>query len=475
MGSCGPGTLHLLNGLYESGKNGASVLCLATQIPKDEIGTRYVQETDPMRLFRDCSVYCEYVQSVEQLPRILGIAMQTAVARKGVAVVVIPGDISSSEVPGKFNLKYIPHYAHPVILPDDALTRQFADALNTAKRVTIVTDTTCAESAKALKALAAKLKAPLIWTLQSKEQIAFENPFPAGCMDLFCNTYPTAAIKEADLLLIAGMRHAPDELFDTTARIVQLDEDGAFLGHNHWVDLAVIGTAPDTLAAAMPLVEENPDTDFVDGVVSAYLAKQDKWQAIAQTAANEQQQIRPEYVMELINKKAPQDACFTADTGSSVCLTGAFIQATASRRFFQSSIYGSSGNALPMALGAAASVKDRAVIALCGDGGLAMLLGDLLTVVQMKLNIKILVLNNACYEMPAVNMVIQNRQPIDTSLYQTDYAAIASGLGISSRHVDKAEDLPAAIDAWLQVEGAALLDVAVASVSDLSLYLPETH
>lgn len=475
IGSCGPGTLHLLNGLYDANKNGASVLCLATQIPKDEIGTRYVQETDPMRLFRDCSVFCEYVQSVDQIPRVLGIAMQAAISQKGVSVVVIPGDISSAGVPHKFDLNYIPHYTNPVVLPGTKELTGFARMLNSAKQITIVAEPACTKEAEAIKKLSIQLKAPCIWNLQSKELLEHNNPFPAGCMDAFCKTYSSVAINDADLILLMGLRNLPEEPFEAKAKVIQLDSKTDFSQQNHWADLLLMGTISDTIDAVMPFLDDQPDTDFADRVVNDYLKKQEDWNEIAKSATNDQQQITPEYVLAQINEKSPDDACFTLDTGTSVVLAGAYIRATDSRKFFQSSVYGSAGNALPMAMGVAAAVTNRTVIAICGDGGLAMLLGDLLTVSQMNLDIKILVLNNGSYEMPAVNMLMQNREPVDTSFNKTNFAEIATELGIASQHVEAPQDLLPAIDKWLQTQGAALLDVSVAHAKDLSLFLSESH
>ena len=467
IGSCGPGTLHLAYGLYDANKSGASVLCIATQIPKDQIGTRYVQETDTMKLFRDCSVFCEYVQSPEQIPRLMGIAMQKAITKKGVAVIIVPGDVSSAKLSDSFNLKYKPHYAHPVVLPSADDLKAAADLLNNSVKTAIIADVDCPVTASQIKQLAAKLNAPLGWNLRSKELLAFDNQYPLGCVNRFYPTWQKEAIQQADVLFTINMHHAPEAIWDTKAKIIQLEKDGVNLGGRHRVDMPLMGTYHDTLKALLPLIQDKTDKQFGQDTAAAYEKLIQKQTAAATNISDEKGVIKCEYLIKLLNNKAAQNAIFTTDAGMAATLTAAYIEPTAERQFIQSAVYASEGSALPLAFGVASATENRQLIAVCTGKGLSMLLGDLLTVLQMNLDIKILVLNTSG---TMATDATDADDTADCSLAKTDFAGIATHLGLVAQHVALFDELDSAMNEWLNTKGAALLDVDVTLYDEKALF-----
>ncbi|MGL6177892.1 MAG: thiamine pyrophosphate-dependent enzyme [Tannerellaceae bacterium] len=468
IGSCGPGALHLINGLYDANRNGAPVLCLATHIPKDEIGTQYVQETDPMKLFADCSVFCEYVQSVEQLPRMMGIAMQTAVAHKGVAVIIIPGDISSKTLVSEAKVqKYVPHYCCPVIKPVEAEIKQLADILNAATKITIIGGQGCRYARSEVKELSRILKAPLGWSYRSKEYLDHNNPLAIGCVGKFGNSSTDEAIEKCEVLLLLGVGNAGGHIYNTNAKIIQIDVNGSAIGRRHWIDYGYKGEVQDTIYELLSYLKEKFDTTFAKEVCQCYKDKQKQYAANSEKKTTEEGKIMPEYLISLIDEKAPFNTCFCADTGTPLILMERYISSGDKRRFFHSAEYGSIGNALPTSMGVRSATVDRKVVALCGDGGLSMLLGDLLTIVQEKFDVKMIVFNNATYDLAAMNTMVRGKTPINTALTTTDFAKVATSLGIRARRVEHVEELAEALDELLNSTEAYLLDVRVAAVSEL--------
>ncbi|MGL5683905.1 MAG: thiamine pyrophosphate-dependent enzyme [Marinifilaceae bacterium] len=459
IGSCGPGALHLVYGLYDANRNGAPVLCIATQIPKNEIGTNYVQETDTISLYRDCSVYCEYVQSAEQLPRIMGIAMQTAVARKGVAVIVVPGDISSQALSGKPNTCYVPHHCNPVIIPGNEELSTLAQLINGSEKITVIGGKGCEKAEESVKSFVQKIKAPLGWSFNSKAFLAYDNPYPIGCIGAYGDQCTEHAIKQSELLLLLGIDGDCEMLDNTNATKVQLINQGENLAQNHWIDYGFVGNVKDTLDALLPLLDTKDKTTFAEESAKIYNNKLADYKADSEKITGKQNKISAEYLMALLNSKTPNNCNYCLDTGTPLILGQRYITASKERRFFQSAEYSSMGNAMPTSFGVSCAEDDTPVIAVCGDGGISMLLGDLLTVLQERIHVKILILNNSRYDFFAKYTGKDSNTGVQ--LGNTNFAQLAQNLGIPSLRVEQAAELEKSMEQWLLTPGACVMDVVV--------------
>ncbi len=318
-----------------------------------------------------------------------------------------------------------------------------------------------------MKELSRILKAPLGWSYRSKEYLDHNNPLAIGCVGKFGNNSADDAIKNCDILLLLGVGNAGGHIYETNAKIIQVDVNGAAIGRRHWIDYGYKGEVQDTIYELLSLLKEKFDTSFAEEVCQNYKNKQQQYGINAEKKTNEEGKIMPEYLVSLIDKKAPFNTCFCADTGTPLILMERHISSGDKRRFFHSAEYGSIGNALPTAMGVRSATVDRKVIALCGDGGLSMLLGDLLTIVQEKFDIKMVVFNNATYDLAAMNTLVRGKTPINTSLTSTNFAKVATSLGIQARRVEHVEELEEAFEELLNSTEAFLLDVRVAAVSDL--------
>jgi pyruvate dehydrogenase (quinone) len=458
-GSCGPGNLHLINGLYDCHRSRVPVLAIAAQIPSQEIGSGYFQETDPQHLFRDCSHYCEMVSQADQMPRVLGIAMRTAISRRGVAVVVIPGDVLQRECSAP-PLALGIHQSASVVCPSIDELRQAADVLNRAQKVTILGGAGCQGAHDELVALAAKLKAPIVHAMRGKEFIEYDNPYDVGMTGLLGFSSGYQAMMNCDALLMLGTDFPYQQFFPSNAKILQVDIRGEQIGRRTPVHLGLIGNVKDTLEELTPLLEDKQDRKYLDLCLENYKAAR---KGLDDLAVGEpgRTPIHPQYVAKVVDELASADAVFTCDVGTPTIWAARYLRMNGHRRLLGSFTHGSMANALPQAIGAQSAFPGRQVISLSGDGGLAMLLGELLTLRQLKLPVKLVVFNNGTLGFVELEMKAAGLLDFATDLVNPNFAQLAESAGLLGLRVEKPEELEPAVKQALSHDGPALIDVLV--------------
>jgi pyruvate dehydrogenase (quinone) len=459
-GSCGPGNLHLINGLFDANRSRVPVLAIAAQIPSAEIGSTYFQETHPQELFRECSVYTELVSTPEQLPRLLEIAMRAAVEKRGVAVLVIPGEIFLKDSTSRRTSAPI-RQAPRVTRPADAELKAAADLLNSARKVTILGGAGTEGAHEQLLAIAYRLKAPIVHALRGKEFIEYDNPYDVGMTGLLGFSSGYRAMENCDVLLMLGTDFPYQQFYPSKAKIIQVDIRGEQLGRRTPVDLGLVGSVKDTVDALLPLLEDRTDTKHLDSSTAHY-AKARK--GLDELAVNDHNRapIHPQYVASLISELASRDAVFIPDVGSPVVWAARYLEMNGSRRLIGSFSHGTMANAVPHAIGAQSAFPGRQVIALSGDGGLAMLLGELLTIRQNKLPVKIVVFNNGSLNFVELEMKAAGFVNYGTALDNPNFADVATAIGLFGQRVEKPNDLEGALRAAFDHDGPALVDVVTA-------------
>lgn len=458
-GSCGPGNLHFINGLFDANRNRVPMLAIASHIPSAEIGSGYFQETHPQALFRECSVYAELVGDPSQLPWVLETAMRTAVEKRGVAVVVVPGDVFFSDAPGRRETAPIRATA-PRVLPADAELDAVAALLNDAKKVTILAGAGVAGAHDEVIALAERLQAPIVHALRGKEHIEWDNPFDVGMTGLLGFSSGYRAMERCDALLMLGTDFPYRQFYPAKAKIVQVDLRGEQLGRRTPIDLGVVGDVKETASALLPRIAEGRSSKHLDDSVAHYRKTRKGLDELA--VDDGKAPIHPQYVAKLLDELADDDAVFTADVGSPVIWAARYLTMTPQRRLIGSFIHGSMANAMPQALGAQAIDRSRQVIALAGDGGLAMLMGDLLSIRQNDLPVKIVVFNNASLNFVELEMKAAGIVNFGTDLDNPNFADVARSVGITGIRVEQGADLRPAIERMLATDGPVLLDVVTA-------------
>jgi pyruvate dehydrogenase (quinone) len=460
-GSCGPGNLHLINGLYDAQRSRVPVLAIAAHIPRTEIGSDYFQETHPQELFRDCSVYRELVSTPEMLPRILEMAMRAAVEESGVAVVVIPGEIFLQRADASGWQSRPIARTHSVVRPDDESLRQAAEILNGAEAVTILGGAGVEGAHDELIQAAATLGAPIVHALRGKEFIEYDNPFDVGMTGLLGFASGYKAIKEADALLMLGTDFPYQQFYPDNAKVVQVDIRGRNLGRRIPIDLGLVGTVKDTLAALQPLLRQKNQRDHLDRSLRHY-GKTRK--TLDELAVNDRDRspIRPEYVAGLADRLAADDAVFTVDVGSPVVWAARYLKMNGRRRLVGSFNHGTMACALPHAIGAQTAFRNRQVVALAGDGGLTMLFGELITLIQNRLPVKVIVFNNSSLNFVELEMKAAGIVTFGTDLVNPNFADVAAAMGIFGRRVERPSDLQQALVDAFAYDGPALVDVVTA-------------
>ncbi|UOR00609.1 ubiquinone-dependent pyruvate dehydrogenase [Leucobacter allii] len=455
-GSCGPGNLHFINGLYDANRSRVPVLAIAAHIPTSEIGSGYFQETRPQELFREASVYSEYVASPSQMPRVLEIAMRTAVERRGVAVVVIPGDVALAD-----SLAAAAHRierAAPVVVPNPSELDRAAEILTGAKRVTILAGAGVAGAHAEVVALADRLAAPVVHALRGKEWIEYDNPFDVGMTGLLGFASGYRAMDAADALLMLGTDFPYTQFYPEGAAIIQVDIRGEQIGRRRPVDLGLVGDAGETARALLGRIPGGRDRAHLDDARAHYAKTRAKLDELA-VPAKRGQPIHPQYLTRLLDEAAAADAVFTADVGSPTVWAARYLTMNGRRRLIGSFTHGSMANALLHGIGAQAAHPGRQVVALAGDGGLAMMLGELITLTQNRLPVKTIVVNNSSLNFVELEMKAAGFVTYGTDLENPDFAEVARALGIFSRRVERSEELPDALAEVLAHDGPALLDV----------------
>lgn len=458
-GSSGPGNLHFINGLFDAQRSHVPVLAIASHIPLAEIGSDYFQETHPQELFRECSVYTELVSDASQLPWVLEIAMRTAVEERGVAVVVVPGDVFYQDAAERRPSAPIRATA-PRVVPSDVELGAAAQLLDSAKRVTILAGAGVAGAHDEVLALAERLQAPIVHAMRGKEHIEYDNPYDVGMTGLLGFASGFRAMEKCDALLMLGTDFPYRQFYPSKAKIVQVDIRGAHLGRRTPVDLGLVGDVGETASALLPLLRADRDDKHLKSAVRHYEKTRKDLDAFANDDGKTP--LHPQYLARLIDELATEDAVFTADVGTPTVWAARYLQLTAGRRLLGSFTHGSMANAMPQAIGAQAVDRDRQVIALAGDGGLTMLLGDLISIVQNDLPVKIVVFNNSSLNFVELEMKAAGIMTYGTDLHNPNFADVAESIGITGIRVEKPGELKDALRRALDLPGPALVDVVVA-------------
>ena len=464
-GSCGPGNLHLINGMYDANRSRVPVLVLAAHIPSSEIGSTYFQETHPQELFRECSVYSELVSDPAQLPRLLRVAMQAAIAERGVAVLVIPGDIALAD--SSTRRPALVSNPRPHIVPSADELEAAATILNAGKKVTILAGSGVHGAHDEVVALADALAAPIVHAMRGKEFIEYDNPFDVGMTGLLGFASGYRAMESADTLLMLGTDFPYQQFYPEDATIVQVDIRGEHLGRRAPVDLGLVGTVKDTAEALLPLLERKSKRSHLEDAQSHYRKTREKLDDLA-APAPDGQPLHPQYVAKVIDNLASDDAVFIPDVGSPVIYAARYLTMNGRRRIVGSFSHGSMANAVPQAIGAQSAYPGRQVVTMSGDGGLTMLLGDLLTLVQAKLPVKVVVFNNSSLNFVELEMKATGFVPFGTGLDNPNFAGMAEAMGIRGFRVESSSELEATLKEAFEHDGPALIDV-VTSREELTI------
>ena len=465
-GSCGPGNLHLINGLYDCHRSRVPVLAIAAQIPSAEIGSRYFQETHPEHLFAQCSHYCELVSHPEQMPRVLELAMQTAVSRRGVAVVAIPGDIAlQTATAASPRLRFPP--PNPKVCPSDEELDTLARILDPSKKITIFGGAGCAGAHRELIALASRLNSPIVHAMRGKEFIEYNNPFDVGMTGLLGFSSGYYAMMNCDLLLMIGTDFPYQQFFPRDATIVQIDIRGEQLGRRTKLDYGFVGDIKTTLQALLPKVRQNGEGTHLKASLEHYHKARRGLDELA-APGSRGKQIHPQHVVKTLNEHAADDAIFSCDVGTPTIWAARYLTMNGKRRLLGSFNHGSMANALPQAIGAQVSHPGRQVLALSGDGGLAMLMGDLLSLRQLKAPVKVVVFKNNSLAFVELEMKAAGLVDFGTDLENPNFAKMAESAGLLGLTAETPDQVRPMIAALLEHDGPALLEVPV-SRQELSM------
>ncbi|GAB3618229.1 ubiquinone-dependent pyruvate dehydrogenase [Okibacterium endophyticum] len=455
-GSCGPGNLHLINGLCDAQRSRVPVLAIAAHIPSDEIGSGYFQETHPQDLFRECSVYVEHVSTPEQMPRILRIAMRTAIEKRGVAVIVLPGDVALSDIPDNRVENIRPTVSS--VVPGEAELAEASALLNKASKVTILAGAGAEGAHDELVALAEVLKAPIVHTLRSKEHVEYDNPYDVGMTGLLGFASGYRAMEACDTLLMLGTDFPYQQFYPPKAKRIQVDVRGENLGRRTPLDLGLVGGVAETIKALLPNLTVKKKRGHLDDMVEHYAKTRRQLDGLA-TPSRGKAAIHPQYLARLIDEVASDDAVMIPDVGSPVVWAARYLTMNGRRRMIGSFTHGSMANALTHAIGAQSAFPGRQVIAMSGDGGLAMLMGELITLTQNKLPVKIVVFNNSSLNFVELEMKAAGFVTYATDLENPNFAAVAEALGIHGVRVEKSGDLKGALAEAFAHNGPALIEV----------------
>lgn len=457
-GSCGPGNLHLINGLFDCHRNHVPVLAIAAHIPSSEIGSGYFQETHPQELFRECSHYCELVSTPEQIPQVLAIAMRKALLNRGVSVIVLPGDVALKPAPEQASPNWYP-VSHAVVVPPPEELRKLAQLLRYSSNIALLCGSGCAGAHKELLAFAEKLKAPIVHAMRGKEHVEYDNPYDVGMTGLIGFSSGFHTMMNADTLVLLGTQFPYRPFYPDHAKIIQLDINPGSIGAHCRVDMALVGDVKKTLTTLLPLLEEKTDRHFLDKALEHYA---DARKGLDDLAKPSDKAIHPQYLAQQVSQFADDNAIFTCDVGTPTVWAARYLKMNGKRRLLGSFNHGSMANAMPQALGAKAAARERQVVALCGDGGFSMLMGDFLSVIQLKLPIKIIVFNNSVLGFVAMEMKAGGYLTDGTELHDTHFANIAQACGITGIRVEKAAELDPALQRAFSTDGPVLVDVVVA-------------
>ncbi|MET6999215.1 thiamine pyrophosphate-dependent enzyme [Chitinophaga defluvii] len=456
-GSSGPGHVHLINGLYDAHRSGAPVLAIASTIATNEFGTDYFQETNTTKLFDDCSYYNQVATTPAQVPRMLQAALQHAVHKNGVAVLGLPGDVAAADATDITSSVQL-YRSASVIRPADEALRQLAQLLLDAGKVAIYCGIGAADAHDEVVQLAALLKAPVGYTFRGKMGLEYDNPYAVGMTGLLGLASAYKSMHEADVLLLLGTDFPYTPFIPADNKIVQIDLKPERLGRRAPLEMGLCGNIKDTLQALQPLLKEKQDTQFLDEMVEFYKQVKKRLETYVDDQGKAEA-ISPEFVAATISKLAAQDAIFTVDTGMTNVWTARYLEATGKRVLLGSFNHGSMANAMPQAIGAALATPGRQVYALCGDGGLTMLLGDLMTIIQYKLPVKVIVFNNRSLGMVKLEMEVAGLPDWQTDMVNPDFAAIAAVMGFKAFTIKTPEETATVLEQACNESGPVLVNI----------------
>lgn len=466
-GSCGPGNLHLINGLFDAHRSRAPVLAIAAHIPSAEIGSGYFQETHPQNLFQECSHYCELVSGPAQIHHATATAIRSAVGQRGVSVLVIPGDVALAEASGPIPPAAGLLPAAPVVVPPAAQLDQLAALLGSGRKVTLFCGRGCAGAHDAVIRLAETLKAPVVHALGGKEHVEWNNPYDVGMTGLIGFSSGYQAMMDCDTLLMLGTDFPYRQFFPADAKICQIDLRAENLGRRCRLDLGLVGDVAATIEALLPRLRPATDESHLKASLANYRKAREGLDDLATGKAGGKP-IHPQYVAKVVSDLATEDAVFTCDVGTPTIWAARYLRMNGRRRLLGSFVHGSMANAMPQAIGAQTAFRGRQVISLSGDGGFAMLMGDLLTLVQHELPVKIVIFNNGTLGFVELEMKAAGYLPTGVTLDNPDFAALARAAGIYGVRVEDAGELQGAIREAFAHPGPALVDV-VTNRQELSM------
>jgi pyruvate dehydrogenase (quinone) len=465
-GSCGPGNMHLINGLYDCHRSRVPVLALAAQIPSQEIGSNYFQETHPDQLFRNCSHYCELISQTTQVPRVIEIAIQSALANQGVAVVAIPGDVALRQARYRKPSASIKP-CRPELSPSEDEIKELGELLNRGEAVTILGGAGCAGAHAELMQLAGKLKSPIVSALRGREYIQYDNPYDVGLTGLIGFSSGYHAIKQAGTLLMLGTDFPYTQFYPEDATIIQVDRRGENLGRRTRLDLGMIGGVKTTIKALLPSLEEKKDDTHLKRFVQHYQETRKELDHLA-VGRPGHKPMHPQYVARVVDELAAEDAIFSCDVGTPTVWAARYLTMNGKRRLLGSFNHGSMANAMPQAIGAQLAFPGRQVVSLSGDGGFSMLMGDLLSLHQHKLPVKIVVFSNSSLAFVELEMKAAGILGQGTELMNPDFVAMAHSAGMFGARIEDPADLKEAVTEAFRHDGPALID-AVVNRTELSM------
>ena len=458
-GSCGPGNLHLINGLFDAHRSRVPVLAIAAQIPSAEIGGGYFQETHPQNLFRECSHYCELVSDESQLPFVLENAIRAAVGLRGVAVVAMPGDVAFRSPPKRaLSTTRGLTLAAPKVVPQADELKALADLLNGAGRITLFCGRGCAGAHAPLMQLAEALKSPIVHALGGKEHVEYDNPYDVGMTGFIGFSSGYAAMHACDALVMLGTDFPYKQFFPTDCQVAQIDIRPENLGRRCKIDLGLVGDVKLTIEALLPRLETKTQRKHLDDAIAHYKRAREGLDSLAKGTPGSKP-IHPQYLAKVISDHASDDAVFTADVGTPAVWAARYLTMNGRRRIIGSFNHGSMANALPQALGVQGAYPGRQVVSMSGDGGLTMLMGDMLTAVQMKLPVKIVVFNNSTLGFVALEQKAAGYVDDNVSLQNPDFGAIAREMGYFGVRVTRSDALEGVLREAFAHDGPALVDV----------------
>jgi pyruvate dehydrogenase (quinone) len=458
-GSCGPGNLHLINGLYDCHRSRVPVLAIAAQIPSPEIGSSYFQETHPEQLFRECSHYCELISSPSQMPRVLEIAIREAIGKSGVSVVVIPGDLAlqaaeSTAAPTDLLIR------RPLVAPSEADLRALADLLNGAGKITMLCGAGCAGAHDQLVALAARIKAPIVHAMRGKEHVEWDNPNDVGMTGLIGFSSGYYAMESCDTLLLLGTNFPYRQFYPEKARIAQIDIRPENLGRKSRIDLGLVGDVGASIEALMPLIAEKGDASHLKRSLEHYSKARKSLDELARGTPGKPP-IHPQHVARVISELAAEDAIFTCDVGEPTVWAARYLRMNGNRRLIGSFNHGSMANAMAQAIGAQSTFPGRQVVSLSGDGGFAMLMGDLLSLKQLELPVKVIVFNNGTLGFVQLEQQIGGYLDFGVALDNPNFGAMAESAGIRGIRIEDPGDVEHGIGEALRHDGPVVVDAVV--------------